>query len=288
MPEYAELYPHEYDGPHFDWPAYRPVSEEEVPCVEHLRYENAALISMCDRYLGKVLDFMDSHDMWKDTMLLVNTDHGFLLGEHGWWAKGHVPFYQEIAHIPLFAWDPRVGCRGERRKALVQTIDLGPTLLEFFGLPIPKDMQGAPLRRVLEDDTPVHDAVLFGYFGGHVNCTDGRYVYMRAPVTPENGPLFEYTLMPTRMNRMFLPGELREIGLSGPFPFTKGCRVMQIPVQGENRQIEYGTLLFDLERDPGQTEPIQDAQAEDRMARLMARLMRQNDAPPEQFERLGL
>ena len=46
--------------------------------------EYAALISMCDAYLGKILDFMDDHEMWKDTLLIVNTDHGFLLGEHDW------------------------------------------------------------------------------------------------------------------------------------------------------------------------------------------------------------
>lgn len=47
----------------------------------------AALLTMCDTYLGKFLDYMDENDMWKDTMLIVNTDHGFLLGEHDRWAK---------------------------------------------------------------------------------------------------------------------------------------------------------------------------------------------------------
>ena len=47
--------------------------------VEHIRYEYAALMTMCDYYLGKVLDKMDEHNLWEDTMLIVNTDHGFLL-----------------------------------------------------------------------------------------------------------------------------------------------------------------------------------------------------------------
>ncbi len=42
---------------------------------------------MCDAHLGKVLDVMDELEMWDDTLLIVNTDHGFLLGEHDWWAK---------------------------------------------------------------------------------------------------------------------------------------------------------------------------------------------------------
>ncbi|MGC5376703.1 sulfatase-like hydrolase/transferase, partial [Salmonella enterica] len=76
--------------------------------------------SMCDRNLGRILDLMDEHDLWRDTMLIVGTDHGFLLGEHGWWAKNQMPYYNEVANNPLFIWDPRSGVKGERRQALVQ------------------------------------------------------------------------------------------------------------------------------------------------------------------------
>ena len=47
-------------------------------------------------------------------------------------------------------------------------------------------MQGVPLASTIEDDTPVREAALFGVNGGHVNATDGRYVYMRAPACSEN------------------------------------------------------------------------------------------------------
>ena len=42
--------------------------------------------------------------MWKDTMLIVNTDHGFLLSEHEYWAKNIMPWYNELSHIPFFIW----------------------------------------------------------------------------------------------------------------------------------------------------------------------------------------
>ena len=48
-------------------------------------------MSMCDHYLGKVLDMMDRYDLWKDTMLIVNTDHGFMLGEKEWMGKNVQP-----------------------------------------------------------------------------------------------------------------------------------------------------------------------------------------------------
>ena len=93
----------------------------------------------------------------------------------------------------------RSGRAGERRQALVQTIDLAPTLLDFFGLPATEDMQGTALTETVRSDRQVREAGLFGIFGGHVNVTDGRWVYLRAPAEAGNSPLVEYTLMPTLM-----------------------------------------------------------------------------------------
>lgn len=284
---YQKLYPDTYRGPHYDWPPYGRVTEDpEV--VQHLRYQNAALISMCDHSLGKVLDMMDKLDLWQDTLLIVNTDHGFLLGEHDWWGKCCQPFYNEVAHTPLFIWDPRCKKAGERRYSLVQTIDLAPTLLDYFGVPRPPDMQGRPLRDTIASDVAIREAGLFGIHGGHVNCTDGRYVYMRGTAQPNNQPLYEYTLMPAHMRHTFGTEELQDLQLQEPFSFTKGCRTLKIPGRSWINPHEFGTLLFDLQTDPQQEQVLQDPEVEARMIRLMVQLMQENDAPPEQFQRLGL
>ena len=47
------------------------------------------------RFKGRVLDAMDQHDLWKDTMLIVWTDHGFMLGERGVWAKLWMGWYEQ-------------------------------------------------------------------------------------------------------------------------------------------------------------------------------------------------
>jgi arylsulfatase A-like enzyme len=284
---FKDLYPHGYHGPLLDWPSYAPVSESPAE-VEHIRLEYAALLSMCDEQLGRVLDLMDELDMWRDTMLIVCTDHGFLLGEHDWWAKNVQPWYNENAHTPLFVYDPRTGRTGERRRSLVQMIDFPATLLQFFGLPLPPDMQGRPLEGTVARDEPVREAALFGVHGGHVNVTDGRYVYMRAPANPENKPLYEYTLMPTHIRSRFSVDELRTAELAEPFAFTKGVRPLKIEARPWIKAHPFGTLLFDLEADPRQEHPLQDPQVEARMIRLLIGLMVDNDAPAEQFERLGL
>ncbi|GAA6672321.1 hypothetical protein EHEC06064_23790 [Escherichia coli] len=110
--EYLSLYEDNWDGPHYDWPRGRVQESDEA--VEHIRCRYRSLVSMCDRNLGRILDLMDEHDLWRDTMLIVGTDHGFLLGEHGWWAKNQMPYYNEVANNPLFIWNPRSGVKGER------------------------------------------------------------------------------------------------------------------------------------------------------------------------------
>lgn len=292
MENYKKLYPHYYDGPVFDWPEYKKVTEPPE-AVEHVRCEYAALLSMCDHSLGRILDFMDLHDMWKDTMLIVNTDHGFLLGEHDMWAKCVHPFYNENAHIPLFIWDPRLCMENVRRESLVQSIDIPATLLDFFGIPLPPDMQGKPLKSVIANDERIHDAVLFGMHGGQLNITDGRYVYMRNYAGEQNGPLFQYTHMPTHMRKMFQPEEMRTMQIQKPFNFTKGCPTMKIkhipdPTSDIEIKEKYPDMLFDLANDPRQLRPIQNEDVQRRLVEKMINLMIENDAPHEQYERLGL
>jgi arylsulfatase A-like enzyme len=288
---YQELYPHDWDGPVYDWPGYERVTQG-TEAVRHIHCMYAALVSMCDRHLGRVLDLMDELDLWKDTLLIVNTDHGFLMGEHDWWAKCRMPFYQEVAHIPLWIWDPREQVRGARRSALVQTIDLAPTVLEFFGRPIPPHMQGVPLRSAVRSDTPHRQAALYGIFGGHVNVTDGRYAYMRGPGARGNGPLHQYTLMPTHLNSRFSTDELSDWHRHPGFSFTKGCPVMSIPCRHDWWMLtwleELETKLFDLASDYDQRAPIADPAVESMMTAHLTRLLAANEAPAEQFDRLGL
>lgn len=70
-----------YDGPEFMWPEYGVVNVPD-DALAHIRNRYAALLEMADYWLGKLLDVMDRHDLWKDTMVIFTSDHGFLLGEH--------------------------------------------------------------------------------------------------------------------------------------------------------------------------------------------------------------
>jgi hypothetical protein len=111
---------------------------------------------------------------------------------------------------------------------------------------------------------------------------------MRAPVSPSNTPLFEYTLMPTHMRDFFSIDELQELELAEPFNFTKGLKTMKTPALPWTTGYEHGTRLYDLKTDPGQDAPIDNPEVEARLIELLIERMKWNEAPLEQFQRMGL
>ena len=298
-PRFREGFPTNYSGPTLDWPMYARVTESGDEIAE-VRANYAALVAMCDHYLGTLLDKFDALDLWKDTALVVTTDHGFLLGEHEWWGKNLAPVYDEIARVPLFIHHPdHADQAGTRRQSLTQVIDLMPTMLEWFGQPCPAEVTGHSLTPVLVGDTPVRDTALYGYFGAACNITDGRHTYLRYPETLDATGLHEYTLMPMRFGRMFSPEELRGAELVPPFNFTKGVPVLKVPPQvtGDNLASAMDgvfsfqdavTRLYDTDLDPGQEHPVDDAGIEARLCAQMSRQFAAHDAPAALYDRLGL
>lgn len=292
--EFRSLYEDSYRGRHFDWPPYAPVTETDEE-VDHIRKRYASLLSMCDNNLGKILDFMDNNALWNDTMLIINTDHGFFLGEKEWWAKSVMPCYNEIAHTPFFLWDPTLKVKGEHRQSLAQTIDIPATLLNYFGVESPRDMEGHSLAPIVQYDTPIRKYGLFGYHGSFTNITDGHnYTYMRSSTSLANEPLCEYTLTPTKQQGFISAAEFAQMETAEAFSFTKGCRVMKIPCASRLKNatfcnsFQYGHLLWDLRNDPEQKTSLNDPETEAELINAMIILMKKNDAPPEQYERMGL
>lgn len=279
-----------WNGGIHDWPRYGRVADLPTE-AEELRSNYYALVALCDELLGRLLDEFDAHDMWKDTALIVTTDHGFLLGEHDFWAKNRMHLYQEIAHIPLFVHDPRNPGSG-RVDRLTQSIDLAPTFLDLWDIVSAPEMQG---RSLLAENG--REAVIFGYFGGAVNVTDGRFTYHRFPHDLPSQEIYQYTLMPTHITEPFTSEELETATLVAPFDWTKNAPLLKVPVihrspmyngYGPGALLENDTRLYDLAEDSSQERPVEDASTEARMMRLMVALMKSNDAPHESYARIGL
>lgn len=279
--------------PVFNWGIY-----QEVDAAGHdgelsqIRKEYAALITLCDKYLGKVLDFMDAHHMWEDTVLMVNTDHGFLLGEHEFIGKNFPPMYQELVHLPFFLHIPGVPYVG-RSRGLCQTIDIPATLLDLWKLEKPADMMGNSLLAAYRDGENTRDAVLYGVFGSYVGLCDSRYSFLKAPAEPENMPLYQYTLMPANARGFFSKSMLAQAELTVMDGYSHGIPVLKMPAEERTPMVGYERkeirdLIFDLNADPGEKHPIDDAALKERLTALLRETMKRHHSPEEQFVRLGV
>ena len=150
--KYLEMFNDTWDHRyHFDWPPYAAV-EEGQEAVDHIRKMYAATLAMADTWLGKFLDKMDEMDLWKDTALVFSTDHGHLLGEHGYWAKNYMFDYDELAHIPLVICSPHSERAPKRVSALTASIDIMPTIMEMHGATLPQGVHGKSLTHLLSKD----------------------------------------------------------------------------------------------------------------------------------------
>lgn len=286
-----------YNGGVLDWPHYGAVDDSPEEIAE-IRANYAALVAMCDDRFGRLLDYFDAHGLWDDTMLVLTTDHGFLLAEHDWWGKNRQPYYEEISHIPLVVHHPAHAREaGQRVRSLSQTMDLMPTFLDAFGIEAPAEVRGRSLLPHLTGAEDLRDGVVFGMFGGPVGITDGRYAYYLYPGDLLAPGLHEYTLMPTHLHTLFSAAEIRSATLAPPFDFTKGMPVLRIEARTDARRIplhdgvgfvDTGTKLYDLERDPAQKRPIEDAQVEARLRGAMATIFADHDVPRSLYGRLGL
>ncbi len=286
-----------WNGGVLNWPFYEHVTDSKEEIAE-IRANYAALVAMCDAYFGKLLDFMDAHDMWKDTALILSTDHGYLLSEHDWWGKNLQPYYEEISHIPLIVHHPALADRsGTRVGGLTQTYDLMPTMLDIFGLEVPVEVQGRSVLSLVRGEHEGRDVGIFGMFGGPIGATDGRYAYYLYPADLYAPGLHEYTLMPAHIRSMMTSAELATAELVRDFSFTKEMPVMRIDALRDARRIpnvdkrvfeNLGTQLFDLAADPAQQTPISDPLAEARLQAGIVEVLTAHDAPHELYARYGL
>ena len=285
-----------YDGPVLDWPRYRKVEETHAEIVE-LRANYAALVAFCDEQLGRILDRLDVLDLWEDIAIILTTDHGFLLSEHDWWAKNRMPFYNEVAHIPLMIYHPKTAVAGGSRiSALTQTTDLMPTILELHGAEkSPQVLGNSLLPYLFEQPCEARKIALYGIFGGAINATDGRYSYFCYPEDMETHDLFEYTLMPMHNRSLFELYELEPAALYRGFSFTKQAPVLKLPAfAGAKRSPRQGgfrdtqTCLYDLACDPEQLNPFRDPDIEQDLNTLIIAEMQAHEAPEELYHRFDL
>ncbi len=107
-----------------------------------------AQIELIDENVGRMLEALEETGQRKNTIVIFTSDHGEMAGDHGLKKKG-CRFYEGLVRVPLiFSWPGRFK-DGLRSDALVELLDIAPTLLELAGLPIPEAMHGKSLLPIL-------------------------------------------------------------------------------------------------------------------------------------------
>ncbi len=143
-------------------PIYRQADKQKVDSVT----ANLGIfrcITAADDDLGRILKELDDLKLADDTVVVFTSDNGYYLGEHGLHDKRSA--YDESLRIPLLVRYPRLAGKGKRIDQIALNIDLAPTLLDFAGVPIPKEMQGRSWRPLLEGkDADWRKAFFYSYF----------------------------------------------------------------------------------------------------------------------------
>jgi arylsulfatase A-like enzyme len=128
-----------------------------------LRRTYAGTVTLVDRWLGTLFDALRRLGRMDDTLIVFTADQGEPLGEHGYVRRFRPWLYEELIHTPLIVRMPRGAYGGGRHQALVQTVDLLPTILSALGLPPSVQVQGHDLLPLIRgEQSKVRDYACLG------------------------------------------------------------------------------------------------------------------------------
>lgn len=176
-------------------------------------------VASVDDNVGRVLDYLEQHDLADNTLVVYSSDQGFYLGEHGWYDKRFM--YEESFRTPLLVRWPGVVEPGSVEGRIVSNLDFAETFLEAAGVEVPDDMQGQSLRPILAGDTvdQWRDDFYYHYYEGppavhtvaeHYGVTTDRYKLIHY-YKLDQWELFDLQNDPHEMNSVYGQADYAEV-----------------------------------------------------------------------------
>ena len=127
------------------------------------RHAYYACISYIDAQIGKVLDALDKNGLADNTVVMLWSDHGYHLGEKGLWGK--TTNYELDTQVAMICRTPGMKAKGRKTKALVELVDVYPSLVELCGLKVARHLEGQSIAALLEDPERDWKGAAFSQFG---------------------------------------------------------------------------------------------------------------------------
>ncbi|MBI3852805.1 MAG: sulfatase [Verrucomicrobia bacterium] len=226
-------------GPEDDWQIpkiFRNLTDREKQGIIAAYYTSAEFL---DKNIGTVLDALEKSGQAENTLVIYTGDHGYMLGQHGRFEK-HCGYEPAVHSALLMRYPGKIKLK-QSTKALVEFIDIFPTVLDYAGVPIPSNVQGKSLVPVLSGKTRRHREQVF------IEYSENEEAYIRTD--------------------------------RWKFIYSTGKRVREDGYVTDNPQPGRTIQLFDLKRDPEEMQnlaqrPEFSKTVEDFTRRLAERLKR--------------
>ena len=166
----------------------------------------AAELTLVDAWLGFFFGRLGQLGLGDDTLIVLCSDHGVLLGERGQIGKHSSQMHREVTEVPLMIRDPRLRRAGKTSSYRASTHDIAPTVLSFLGKRPPREMDGVDLSVLFRGRRPPSRGHQTASYGSYVSATDGRWLL----IADNQGR--EKRLFDTRRDR----GERRNVAARHP------------------------------------------------------------------------
>jgi arylsulfatase A-like enzyme len=171
-------------GPSIDVFNQANLTGRELAAWKYQRYMKDYLrcVQSVDDNVGRLMEYLKTKGLDKNTIIIYTSDQGFYLGEHGWFDKRFM--YEESFRTPLIVKWPGVTNKKMTTNSMVQNLDFAETILDMAGLPVPADMQGKSMVPVLKGRQKgnLHDALYYHFYENqehkvakHIGVRTDRY-----------------------------------------------------------------------------------------------------------------
>ena len=223
--------------------------------ARNLIHAYMACVSYIDAQIGKILDELDALGLRENTIIMLWGDHGWHLGEHGVWGKA--TNYEVATRVPLIVSAPGQAMGNVTTDALVELVDMYPTLCQLANLPLPKHLDGQSFAPLLKKPNLPWKKEVFSQFP----CPALRE-WAGNPLSDEMrttffGPLIaELERKMAKENPARYDKELYENHLMGYAMRTQRYRLVLWVDYRKPQSEPYAVELYDLKNDPDENTNI--------------------------------